>query len=219
MTRLIVVGLLLMQAWPAMAQVSAPVGWRWSVDRQGAASGPTTDSLIEFVQMPPGWHITTKNAATLFDPAATAQGSFALETVQILFPGTSQSGYGLFLGGKGLEGSGAIEYTAFLIRRDGHATVERRSGSTMTTLLPWTPVAEIQRVTGDETARNVIRVSVGRDSVTFEVNAARVGALPKAGVAVDGQFGFRTGADINLHVTTLDHTRRLAPIPKPRPSQ
>ena len=164
MTRLIVLGFLVSWVETAAAQVSAPVGWRWTVDKQGPAAGtPAADSILEFVQMPPGWHITTKHAATLFDPAATAEGSFALETIQILFPGTSQSGYGLFFGGRGFEPGGQVEFTAFLIRRDGHATVERRSGATATAVLPWTPVAAIQQVSGEETARNVLRVSVGRD--------------------------------------------------------
>ncbi len=169
--------------------------------------------------MAPGWHITTKPAATMYDPAATAQGNYALETVQILFPGTSLSGYGFFLGGKNLETEASPEYTAFLIRRDGHAMIERRTGKAATVVVPWTASAAIKQVAGNNTVRNVLRVSVERDSVIFEVNGGRIAALPREGLPTDGHFGFRTGADINLHITTLDHTRRLAPVPARRPSE
>jgi hypothetical protein len=65
-------------------------------------------------------------------------------------------------------------------------------------------------------ARNVLRVTVDRDSLLFEVNATRVAALPGNDLKMDGYFGFRTGPNLNLHITTLDHTRRLAPVPPKR---
>jgi hypothetical protein len=30
---------------------------------------------------------------------------------------------------------------------------------------------------------------------------------------VEGAFGFRVGREVNLHITTLDITERLAPVP------
>jgi hypothetical protein len=196
----------------ASGQAKPPEGWRWAIDPPAGA----VDSILEFSQMPPGWHITTRHAASLFDPSLSGRGSYALETVQILFPGTSQSGYGLFVGGRNVGHPGDAEYLAFLIRRDGHAMIERRAGRTTTALLPWTAVTAIKQVAGEETARNVLKVSVGRDSVTFEVNASRVASLARESLPTDGQFGFRTGSDLNLHVTTLDFTTRLAPIPARR---
>jgi hypothetical protein len=192
-------------ATTAIAQVEPPPGWRWATDEP--------DSTWSFVQMAPGWHITTRPGALLYDPAMEATGRYSLESVQILFPGTSQSGYGLFLGGRELDGPEA-SYLTFLVRRDGHATVEARGGESTTTLLPWTAAPAIQRVTGDSTAHNVLRVTVEPDSLLFEVNAVRIAALPRDDLMVDGSFGFRTGPDLNLHVTTLDLTRRLAPVPR-----
>ena len=215
----LIIGFSVATARAASSQVAPPPGWKWATDHPAAMTNlwNMPDSSWQFVQMAPGWHITTRPAASMYDPNLRADGLFALETVQILFPGTSQSGYGLFVGGKGLDASGANEMIAFLIRRDGHAMVERRVGSEAAVLLPWTPNPAIQQVTGDNTARNVLKISAGRDSVTFEVNAVRVGALARAGISVDGHFGFRTGADLNLHITTLDYTRRLAPVPAPKP--
>lgn len=201
-------------ATTADAQVTPPAGWRWATD---PAAGMTTewnrpDSTWRFEQMAPGWHITTRPGALMYDRAAEATGRYVLESVQILFPGTSQSGYGLFFGGRELN-SPEARYFAFLVRRDGHVTVEQRRYATVTPLLPWTPAPSIHRVAGDSTARNVLRVVVERDSLLFEVNAVRVGALARRDLPTDGHFGFRTGPDLNLHVTTLDYTRRLAPVP------
>jgi hypothetical protein len=49
------------------------------------------------------------------------------------------------------------------------------------------------------------------DSVRFSVNGARGAALPVATLPLEGRFGFRTGENLDLHVTTLNHTRALAP--------
>jgi hypothetical protein len=171
------------------------------------------DSTWRFVQMAPGWHITTRPGALMYDPSIRATGSYILESVQILFPGTAQSGYGLFFGGRDLEGPSA-HYVAFLVRRDGHVTVESHQDSTITTLVPWTPAPSVQQVTGDNTARNVLRIAVRPDSVLFAVNTVPVAAYARSGEALDGPFGFRTGPGLNLHVTTLDYTLRLAPVPK-----
>lgn len=201
-------------ATTAVAQVAPPPGWRWATDQPArmTAEWNMPDSTWRFVQMAPGWHITTRPGALMYDPAVEASGRYALESVQILFPGTSESGYGLFFGGQALEAPEA-RYLIFLVRRDGHITIEARRNATTTTLVPWTPTAAIHRVTGDSTARNVLRVAVERDSVFFEVNTVRVAAIARTDLPVDGHFGFRTGPDLNLHVTTLDYTRRLAPMP------
>jgi hypothetical protein len=171
------------------------------------------DSTWRFVQMAPGWHITTRPGALMYDPSLQAAGNYVLESVQILFPGTTQSGYGVFFGGRDLEGPSA-HYVAFLVRRDGHVTIERHQDSAITVLVPWTPAPSVEQVTGDNTARNVLRVAVRPDSVLFAVNAVPVAAYARSGEALEGFFGFRTGPDLNLHVTTLDYTRRLAPVPK-----
>jgi len=45
------------------------------------------------------------------------------------------------------------------------------------------------------------------------VNGAKVLTVPRAGVETDGRFGFRVGKDVNLHISTLNVTRKLAPVP------
>lgn len=208
----VVIGLVPTQG---IAQVAPPPGWRWGTDHpvRMTSEWNMPDSSWRFVQMAPGWHITTRPGALMYDPSIQATGNYVLESVQILFPGTTQSGYGLFFGGRDLDGAGA-QYVAFLARRDGQITVEQRQNTTTTTLVPWTRAPSIQQVTGDNTARNVLRIVVRPDSVVFEVNAVSVAAYARTGQTLDGFFGFRAGPDLNLHVTTLDYTRRLAPVPK-----
>jgi hypothetical protein len=50
--------------------------------------------------------------------------------------------------------------------------------------------------------------------VRFVVNGERVAAWPRASLAVDGAYGFRIGGGVNLHITNLDVTRRVAPFPR-----
>ena len=38
-------------------------------------------------------------------------------------------------------------------------------------------------------------------------------SVPRSDVRVDGRIGFRVGKDLNLHITTLNVTRKLAPVP------
>lgn len=58
---------------------------------------------------------------------------------------------------------------------------------------------------------------VGADEVEFHVNGEAVAGLPRADLSVDGVVGFRVGAGLNLHLTTLtiargDHLERWAPV-------
>jgi hypothetical protein len=47
-------------------------------------------------------------------------------------------------------------------------------------------------------------------------NGTQLYAVARAGLVTDGTFGLRVGREVNLHVSTLDHTRRLAGVPAPR---
>lgn len=209
---------------PASAQLILPPGWKWATD---VPSRVTTnadfdkvlgDSVWRFTQMTPGFHVTTRPAALMYDATIQASGRYAVESVQILFPGTSQSGYGLFIGGRDLDATGA-QFIAFLARRDGQVSIERRAAGQTTTLVPWAPSAAVKLpAKPTETASNTLRVSVELDSLRFSINGQPAAAVARRDLPVDGYFGFRTGADINMHITTIDFTRRLATVPPPKPA-
>jgi hypothetical protein len=188
------------------AQASRVEGWRIVAD----AGAPDS---VRHDRMPPGWHITTGPAAILFDPSIQARARFAVEAEIHLFPGESSEGYGVFLGGSDLSTS-AGTWTAFLITKDGDAVVERRSNNTTAVLHPRSRAVGVKAHEGGSgTALNVIRVLVQGDSAVFSANGQRIVAIPTANLRLDGPIGFRVGKGLNLHISNLDLTTRLAPFP------
>lgn len=158
------------------APVSGPAGWKWALDAPArllnGGKFESADSLFEFVHMALGWHITMGPGAALFDSRERAEGRFAVQGELILFPNASANEYGLFVGGRDLEGQ-AKQWLAFVVRAEP-------------------------------------------DSVRFLVNDERIAAFARGAIDVDGAFGFRIGQGVNLHITNLDVTRRLAPFPARR---
>jgi hypothetical protein len=202
---------------PAFAQVAAPSDWKWRQDAPAPlAAGPKAEpGSWVFVEMPPGWHVTTGPGVLLY-PAAQgdAAGNFSLEAEVFLFPGTSQEEYGLFLGGDSIDGPGPADYAAFVLRRDGQAAVLQRRGGNTTSLVNWQryePV--IPHNGGEDAVKNVIRVDVDASTVAMSVNGVKVLSVPRPDLKTDGRIGFRIGRDVNLHISALNVTRKLAPQP------
>lgn len=199
--------------------MNAPPGWKWSLDAparlfNGGKFTPA-DSIFDFVHMAPGWHITMGPGAALYDPRERAEGRFIVTGEMVLFPNASNNEYGVFLGGKGLDGA-AKEWFAFVVRADGSAAVMHRAGAETHLIMPWTKHESVRPKPEGATITNVVQVRAEPDSVRFLVNGTRVTAFPRAALPVDGPFGWRMGQGVNLHATNLDITRRLAPFPAPR---
>lgn len=174
--------------------------------------GGARDTVIH-TAMPPGWHMTTGPGALLFEPSFRASGRYTVDADIFLFPGTSQSGYGLFVGGQGLD-SRTPRYLAFVIRRDGQAALEYTSDGRTRPLLAWAAAPAVTLMSGkDEPVLNALSLSIAPDSVVASVNGKRVGAIAVSGLDLEGTFGFRAGPDVNLHASTLDLRQHLAPVP------
>ena len=195
----------------AHAQLETPAHWRWVTDRPAplVTGQVLPDTGWRFVAMPPGWHVTMGPGGVLYDPAYTAAGRYALEAEIFLFPEKSDQGFGIFVGGRALDAEGRA-YLAFMIRHDGQAAIVRHAGDAITPLVSWTPGDSVVKQDSSGTARNVLRVAVERDSVFFDVNGGRVASVPRT-AEFDGHFGFRVGAGLNLHISTLDFMQRIAP--------
>jgi len=214
---------LLLIATSAAAQPSAPrapEGWAWSLDGPAnlSAGGKAigTDSLFEFALMAPGWHLTMGPGAVVHDPRETADHRFWLTAELILFPDASIQGeYGIFVGGKALDG-GTKQWYAFVVRGDGSAAVMHRAGPDTHTVMPWTKHAAVKARPADATVTNVVQLRAEPDSIRFLVNGQPLTAFARSDLDVNGPFGLRVGAGVNLHVTNLDLTRRLAPFPQRR---
>lgn len=187
----------------AAAQDESPEGWVVRTDRGGHGGGD-----LVFRDMPPGWHITTGPAGIFYDPGRRASGEFRVEAETFLFdPGQRNEGFGIFIGGSGLE-TDAQAYTYFLIRRDGSILVKRRDGADTRTLHGWTPhdavVTWEEREEGGATARNALAIEATPDELVFEVNGTAVHRMPRADQHVDGIVGLRVNHALDIHLTSLD---------------
>lgn len=211
-TAVLTVAMLAVAATSATAQLKTPVDWKWRVDGPGAIvdADPPKATDTRFVAMPPGWHITTGPATLLYHPDDQTKGNFAVEAEIHLFPGESQEEYGVFLGGKGLAASETPSYVSFVARRDGKGAIIPRGG---TAIVDWKANEAILPNATKDTVRNVLRVDVTANDVVFTANGKEVAKIPRAGLNLDGYFGFRFGKDMNVHASRLDLTHKLAPVP------
>jgi hypothetical protein len=198
------------------AQLKTPTDWKW---RQDAAAPLASGAKLEpgswvFVQMPPGWHVTTGPGVLLYPSMhGDVGGNFSLEAEIFLFSGESTEEYGVFLGGQDIEGAAAPDYSAFVLRRDGQAAVLRRRAGQTAEVAAWQRHEAIVPGKPDDNVKNVLRVDIDQSNATVWVNGTKVLSVPRAEVRTDGRIGFRVGKDMNLHITTLNVTRKLAPVP------
>ncbi len=197
---------LLLAGFPAVVLgQSWPEGWEARADHAGADL-----SEVEFVTMEPGWHITTGPATILYDPTRTASGEFRVESEVFLFdPEGRREAFGFFVGGRDLQGPGQ-EYVYFLIRPTGEFLIKRRTGSTTTDVQGWTAHGAVVpwsgREPGSATARNVLAIEAGAETVRFLVNGSVVASRPRQSLRVDGIVGLRINHMLNIHVTSLEVT-------------
>jgi len=180
-----------------------PADWKVRFDNPGA----TEADLEMFVEMPPGWHVTSGPAAIFWAPANTASGDFRAEMEVFLFdPQGRREAFGIFVGGENLEGPGQ-EYTYFLLRDGGQYIIKRREGSQAPTVRAWTDHEAINGYADrgdDASAKNVLTIEARGDTVTFLVNDAQVAQLRRSEVPVDGIYGFRVNHALNVHISRLE---------------
>jgi len=173
-------------------------------------AGADTTADVFFVNMTPGWHITTGPAAIFYHPESTAEGTFRAETLIHLFdPQGRNEAYGLFFGGENLDGE-AVAYDYFVLRNSGEFLVKRRAGEETEVLHPWTAHEAIATF-GEDTASSVpnrLAVEVGEAEVAFFVNGAEVVRMPRSALRTDGVVGLRINHALNVHVEDLAVTER-----------
>jgi hypothetical protein len=112
----------------AQSPLATPTNWKWRQDAPAplASGGTMAPGSWVFVQMPPGWHVTT-GPGVLLDPTAQAEadGHFSIEAEIFLFPGESAEEYGVFLGGKDVD----IQRDAQAGARTDQGGLNRKSGA------------------------------------------------------------------------------------------
>ncbi len=183
-----------------------PIGWQTRFDATTVQPGDMhpVGGNASFVQMTPGFHVTTGPAGIYWHPDSTATGTFAVQSSIFICPtgGRDREGYGMFVGGQELRGAGQ-RYTYFLLRNDGRFLIKQRSGDRTTTLADWTPLAAIKLATDKDAMQTDLRVEVGAESVVFSVNGTTEATVPRAQVLPDGVYGLRINHAVNAHVTKV----------------
>lgn len=193
--------------------MKVPDGWETRLDKPGkkATIGDDPEKHdIFFVNMSPGWHITTGPRAIFYRPEATAKGSYSVSTTLHLFdPKGRNEAFGLFLGGQNLQ-SAEQSYTYFLIRNSGEYLIKKRIGEETKVVKDWTEAPSM--VTFEDTTEtsvsNTLSVKVGRNNVSFFVNGEKVDTLPKEKVDTEGIVGLRVNHILNLHVQDINIDRQ-----------
>jgi hypothetical protein len=176
---------------------------RW--DKASADTAKTS-----FVTMSPGWHLTTgPNSGIYYDPSWSGTGNYKAEATIHLFepPKAHAEAYGIFVGGKDLEGEGQ-SYVYFLLRTDGQFMVKQRTGKQVKEVIAPTASPAVKPfVAGKESVANTLAVVAGAESVDFLINGTKVASKPRKELAVDGTAGLRANHALNLHVEKFAVTK------------
>jgi hypothetical protein len=194
---------------PQGTNFEVPEGWEVRLDHgtDDVVIGAKPDSSdIYFVNMTPGWHITTGPACIFYHPANTASGSFGVKTELHFFnPGErNREGYGLFWGGSNLDDD-TQAYMYFLVRNTGEFLIKKRTGKDTEVIQDWT-ASDVINIYDDQevsSVLNVLQVRVEGEHVRFIINDEEVADIDASGMNSDGIYGLRVNHSVNLHVSDL----------------
>ena len=185
---------------PAAGGGALPAGWSARADR-GDASGAS------ITQMGSGLHVTTGPAVILYRADKAGNGPFhTLATFTQTKPSAHPEGYGLFVGGKSLDGKDQ-QYTYFLIRQDGSYLIKRRQGeNTSDVSKGWVPSPAVKKPDAGGKATNLLEVDHKSDpaKVRFLVNGQEVYATDAKAMQTDGDVGLRVNHNLDVHVEGFD---------------
>jgi hypothetical protein len=179
---------------------TVPAGWTVRADKGDA-------SAAKIQTMGKGLHVTTGPAIILYRANTDGSGPFhTLATFTQTKPSKHPEGYGLFVGGKGLDGA-ARQYVYFLVRQDGSYLIKRRDGEqTSDVSKGWVQSAAVKKPDAKGSATNLLEVDNKRDPnrVAFLVNGQEVYATDAKGMALDGIVGIRTNHNLDVHIEGFD---------------
>tara|TARA_R110002124_G_scaffold246052_2_gene411153 strand:+ start:15886 stop:16569 length:684 start_codon:yes stop_codon:yes gene_type:complete len=194
---------------PQGENLKTPKGWEWIFDKAAAdvkvgSEAETAD--VFFVNMTPGWHITSGPAGIYYHPENKVEGDYTLNSKIYLFDtkGRDREGFGIFIGGNDLKGEGQ-SYIYFLLRNTGEYLVKKRTGTEMSTIKGWTKTDAMKMFTTEteSSAENNFQVRVAGGEMTFSLNGEVLTSMEKGDLNTDGQYGFRVNHSVNLHISSL----------------
>lgn len=185
---------------PAAGGGTLPAGWSVRADK-GDASGAS------ITQMGTGLHVTTGPAVILYRADKAGNGPFhTLATFTQTKPSAHPEGYGLFFGGKSLDGKDQ-QYTYFLIRQDGSYLIKRREGEKTTDVSKgWVTSVAVKKAGADGSATNLLEVDHKQDPSKFRflVNGQEVYSADAKTIQADGDVGLRVNHNLDVRVEGFD---------------
>lgn len=195
-------------AIPQGENLKRPEGWMVRLDNPDpdVVIGSADTADVFFVNMTPGWHITTRERAIFYHPASVGEGDYTAKAGLYFFdPGDRQrEGYGMIFGGANLDAHDQ-SYGYFLLRNTGDFLIKKRSGSETEIVQDWTSSDAVNVVESGsgESVLNELSVRVEGDQVYFLLNGENVSTHPASAVPANGVVGLRMNHGINVHVADL----------------
>lgn len=178
-----------------------PAGWTIRADGKADASRARVDAMGK------GLHVTTGPAIILYRADTEGSGPFhTLATFTQTKPSAHPEGYGLLVGGKGLEGADQ-RYVYFLVRQDGSYLIKRRDGGKTSDISKgWVAHPAVKQPAGSGSATNLLEVDnkVNPSKITFKVNGQAVHTMDTAGFDLAGAVGLRVNHNLDVHVEGFD---------------
>ncbi len=178
-----------------------PAGWSARPDATGDLKS------VKFVTMEPGYHVTLGPATILYRKSDQANGPFhTLATFHQMKKLKHSEGYGLFMGGQGLDGKDQ-KYTYFLVRDDGSYLIKRRDGDkTSEVTKGWTASPAVKKGDAQGKTTNLLEIDAKQNpsKVEFKVNGKTVHTVDAKSMDVKGIVGLRVNHNLDLHVEGFD---------------
>jgi hypothetical protein len=186
---------------PVQGGGTFPAGWTARPD------GPADLTNVKVASMGSGIHVTVGPAIILYKAATDGKGPFhTLATFTQAKPAEHAEGYGLFAGGRGLDGP-ARSYVYFLVRQDGRYLIKRRDGDKTSDISKgWVADPAVKQFDGKGSSTNLLEIDHKRDpsKVVFLVNGKPVHTADAKTLDLDGVVGLRVNHNLDLHVEGFD---------------
>ena len=194
---------------PQGQNLQVPEGWEWRFDHSDTEVNVGSDpesSDVYFVNMTPGWHITTGPGGIYYHNENNVEGDYELNATLYLFDteGRNREAFGLFFGRADLKNENQC-YHNFLIRNTGEYLIKKRIGEETESIQGWTKTEAMNLFT-DQTeysAQNDFKVKASGDKLSFYLNGVELTTYDKSGFTTDGIYGLRVNHSINLHISSL----------------
>ncbi|MFQ5550451.1 MAG: hypothetical protein ACE5FJ_04345 [Gemmatimonadales bacterium] len=170
-----------------------PAGWAARTDR-----GTGMDD-VRLEETSDGLKLTLGPRVIVYREQDVTGGDFSVSaTFDQLAQFVHAEAYGLFIGGRDLQGSDQV-YLYFLIRGTGDVLVKRRLGNRTANVGPgWAASDAVDRADDQGRSTNTLEVSVTGGTVSFRVNGTEVFSQSAEGLDTDGIVGIRANHNLDL---------------------